>query len=296
MSGLVEDGIGCEQPQEEELSSDLNSEVGRPIERDINSNKTAAAVDQPQPVVGCVVFECPICLERKATRPSLRSHLRVQHDIPESRSRRVQRVMESKVRRVIVDDPEEVPQLTPQRAPAKPAQKTKKAAAAAAVAAAAAASLKDQGEEGHKAAEEDAASILDKLYYNCRICFQAFDGMEGLEVHIQEEHPNELAEKVSACTEPVLDCWYCEKSFANKPNVVRHVVQFHHGFRPYTCLLCNDPAAKFFEKRDVIRHLEKEHLIVKDTANKAIIKASFEFHAKPPFNVDPIPKDMYFIG
>ena len=69
-------------------------------------------------------------------------------------------------------------------------------------------------------------------------------------------------------------------------NQVRHVVQFHHGFRPYTCLLCNDPAAKFFEKRDVIRHLEKEHLIVKDTANKG---HAFESGAcaVPGLNIPP---------
>jgi len=272
-----------------ELNSDPNGGGTNEVRfaRDLNSNKT---VDQPQPIVGCqvVVFECPICFERKATRPSLRSHLKVQHDIPESRSRRVQRVLESKVRRVVVDDLDGAPEVTPQRAPTKPVQKTKKAAAAAAL------KQLDSAKERNEEHVIDT-SVLDKLYYNCRICFQAFDGMEGLEVHIQEEHPKELAKKVASHPGLVLDCWYCEKSFANKTNVVRHVVQFHHGFRPYTCLLCRNET-KYFERRDVIKHLEQHHKILTDKANKETIKRCFDFRSKPPFNVDPIPKDMYFIG
>ena len=77
---------------------------------------------------------------------------------------------------------------------------------------------------------------------------------------------------------------------------VRHVVQFHHGYRPYKCLLCSEGA--YTDKRKMMNHLLNVHNIVNDQLNnnKEVRKASYEFHSKPPFNVDPIPKDMYFIA
>ena len=130
-----------------------------------------------------VVFQCPICYERKVTRASLRRHLQVLHNVHPNRSRRVQRVMESKVRRVLVDHLEEegksadepaAPPLqeTPQR-PAKP-PRTRRASLEA---------------EQQKSCENGE---LDILYYNCRVCFMAFSGMEGLEVHIQKVSTNLL--------------------------------------------------------------------------------------------------------
>jgi len=191
--------------------------------------------------------------------------------------------MESKVRRVLVDQEEgpadEPPapplQETPQR-PAKP-PRTRRASLEA---------------EQQKSVE----NVLDMLYYNCRICFMAFSGMEGLEVHIQKEHPQELASKVASLEGPILECWYCEKTFCSKTNVVRHVVQFHHGYRPYKCLLCSEGA--YTDKRKMTNHLLNVHNIVNDQLNnnKEVRQASYEFHSKPPFNVDPIPKDMYFIA
>jgi len=244
-------------------------------------------VPSHQPVVTQVVFECPICYERKVTRASLRRHLQVLHNVHPNRSRRVQRVMESKVRRVLVDHLEEegksadepaAPPLqeTPQR-PAKP-PRTRRASLEA---------------EQQKSCENGE---LDILYYNCRVCFMAFSGMEGLEVHIQKEHPQELASKVASLEGPILECWYCEKSFCSKTNVVRHVVQFHHGYRPYKCLLCSEGA--YTDKRKMMNHLLNVHNIVNDQLNnnKEVRKASYQFHSKPPFNVDPIPKDMYFIA
>ena len=121
-----------------------------------------------------------------------------------------------------------------------------------------------------------------------------------------------------------MECWYCEKSFCSKTNVVscapwfdtnstaknvdqtnvcskkyfqvRHVVQFHHGYRPYKCLLCSEGA--YTDKRKMMNHLLNVHNIVNDQLNnnKEVRKASYQFHSKPPFNVDPIPKDMYFIA
>ena len=77
---------------------------------------------------------------------------------------------------------------------------------------------------------------------------------------------------------------------------VRHVVQFHHGYRPYRCLLCSEGA--YTDKRKMMNHLLNVHNIVNDRLNnnKEVRQASYEFQSKPPFNVDPIPKDMYFIA
>ena len=201
------------------------------------------------------VYECPQCGVRAATRPMLREHLLKKHDIAQSKVTRIQKKMEQKVR-VKVNE-------APAAAPAPIVRKIR------------------------EPIDPEISEAMDKLYYNCRVCFQAFEEMEGLEIHVQSHHDDLLASKVS-CNPPVSECWHCGKSFANKNNLGRHVLTLHHGYRGFKCNICY---AKFGDKRSVVKHLQKEHQA--DENNNE----DYEVLPKPSnIRIEPIPKDMYFIG
>jgi len=257
------------------------------------SSGCGSGLNKAQKAAAAYCYQCPQCQEKLGSRPELRSHMRTKHGVPENRFKRIQKVMETKVR---VLDKEGSPKGTSSVATTR------------------------RGRLGSNNGPAECRSLpttfveaMERLFYNCRICFMVFVTLEDVEQHVQAEHAQQLAAAVAAAAvnedancsgvgggddDDGKTCWHCHKIFANKQNVLRHVIQIHYGHRPFSCKICT---MRFFQRRDVIKHIETEHELKADDRNNNNNKEQqllYENHPTPPNfkQIKPLPKDMYFIG
>lgn len=243
------------------------------------------------PKTTSVVYQCPLCDEKKPSRPELRFHMRQKHAISEIRLKRIQKVMENKVKVVVPRvEVKEAPDTTFKNISG--GRKKPKATSGGG----------SGGSDDRDARAGLLEAMLDQMYYNCRICFMAFVTMEEIEQHVQNEHGDLLKAKVKTLNDSAKDpetykwCWHCFKTYANKNNLIRHVTQVHYGYRPYFCCHCEE---KFIDKRILMKHLETDHQVDRNNnKSDSALKDDYEYYAVPPnfHSVEPLPKDMYFIG
>ena len=108
--------------------------------------------------------------------------------------------------------------------------------------------------------------------YKCDLCDKSFYGKRRLNYHIQSVHEKKivkfefstLSDRLSndendsmkgqhfeLKIENPLDCEICNKSFAERANLTKHILEVHERKRRFQCKICSRPFAR---KVDVKRH------------------------------------------
>ena len=103
---------------------------------------------------------------------------------------------------------------------------------------------------------ENMQTSLTDCQYRCNICSQCFEQPQFLSRHVKVEHERIYIEKENCVGESSkFQCQYCEKSYTNKPNLIRHV-NGSHSNRQYSCELC----LKVFSRSDhFAKHFNAVH-------------------------------------
>ena len=91
----------------------------------------------------------------------------------------------------------------------------------------------------------------------CYLCCTSFKNDEALSNHLKISHFQETeSDSNSSNSKSSLKCDQCGKIYALRSSLNRHIRRFHKGIHDYKCDICN---MKFWERRDVIKHMQKTH-------------------------------------